>query len=78
MKCAVLHRLPFMAIFPAIPLPFAAQTTGARVSTALPIEHALLTDAPEVPAPISRKTPARVVVELRSYEVIAEIAEGVK
>ncbi|HWP34113.1 MAG TPA: copper-containing nitrite reductase, partial [Thermodesulfobacteriota bacterium] len=58
----------------------AQQATGraAPSPAALPVENAVLTDAPNVPPPIARKHPARVVVELRAYEVIAEIADGVK
>lgn len=55
--------------------PPAGRAPSAR---SLPVERAVLTDAPNVPPPITRRTPARVVVELRAYEVIAEVAPGVK
>lgn len=48
---------------------------GAPVS--LPVEKAVLTSAPNVPPPITRKSPARVVAELDVIEVIEELAEGV-
>lgn len=67
--------LALLAFFAAMPWVLAAQQ---QLAAALPVEKAVLTDAPEVPPPITRKTPARVVVELGSYEVIAEIADGVK
>ena len=44
----------------------------------LPVEVAVLTDAPLVPPPISRITPAKVVVNLEVLEVVAEISEGVQ
>jgi nitrite reductase (NO-forming) len=43
----------------------------------LPTETAVLTDAPNVPPPIARKSPARVVVHLEVKEVEARIADGV-
>ena len=44
----------------------------------MPTERAILTDAPNVPPPVKRKTPARVLVDLEVIEVINEIADGVK
>jgi nitrite reductase (NO-forming) len=44
----------------------------------LPTERAVLTDAPHVPPPVQRKTPARVLVDLEVIETINEIADGVK
>ncbi len=44
----------------------------------LPTERAVLTDAPAVPPPIARKTPAHVLVDLDVIETINEIADGVK
>lgn len=44
----------------------------------LPIEEAELTFAPDVPKPITRKTPARVVVKLEALEKIMEIMDGVQ
>jgi nitrite reductase (NO-forming) len=54
---------------------YAAPTFG---QTPLPTERAVLTDAPAVPPPIKRKTPARVLVDLDVIEVVNEIADGVK
>jgi nitrite reductase (NO-forming) len=56
-------------------------TTAATLATAaptLPVEKAILTDAPLVPPPIKRKTPARVVADLEVLEIINELADGVK
>ncbi|HWQ93696.1 MAG TPA: copper-containing nitrite reductase [Clostridia bacterium] len=40
-------------------------------------ENAVLTQAPNVPPPITRKTPAKVVVHLEVREVIKRLADGV-
>jgi nitrite reductase (NO-forming) len=39
--------------------------------------HAEITDAPLVPAPITRRTPAKVIVEVEVREVEKQISEGV-
>ncbi len=44
----------------------------------LPIEKAVLTDAPNVPPVITRITPAKVIVELEVKEVTKDIADGVQ
>ncbi len=44
----------------------------------LPMEKAVLTAPPEVPAPITRDYAAKVVVELEVKEYEAELADGVK
>lgn len=66
-----------------------ASSTPTRVSTpsngqvstqsseSLPEEVAALTHAPEVPPPITRKTPAKVVVKMEVREVQGELAKGV-
>lgn len=43
---------------------------------ALPVEEAILTSPPHVPAPIKRRTPARVVIHLEVREVTTRIADG--
>ncbi len=44
----------------------------------LPVEKAVLTSPPNVPPPITRTTPARVVVDLEVIEKIGQIADGVE
>lgn len=43
----------------------------------LPMETATLTQAPEVPPPITRTTPARVKIDLETKEVTMRLADGV-
>jgi nitrite reductase (NO-forming) len=43
----------------------------------LPVETAVLTHAPEVPPPISRKKPARVKIHLETREVVKKLTDGV-
>jgi nitrite reductase (NO-forming) len=47
-------------------------------SAALPEEIALLTVAPQVPPPITRKHPARVVVNLETVEKVGRLSDGVE
>lgn len=50
----------------------------AVVPPNLPVEHAVLTDAPNVPPPITRKTPAKVIVDLEVREVTGDLSDGVQ
>lgn len=43
----------------------------------LPVEKAILTDPPNVPPPITRSKPAKVVVELEVLEKVMQLADGV-
>lgn len=63
----------FIALSALILLSLASNCSYA----ALPIEHAVLTDAPMVPPAITRTTPAHVVVKLESREVVKRMADGV-
>jgi nitrite reductase (NO-forming) len=47
-------------------------------SAALPREEAVLTQAPQVPPPIARRTPAHVVVNLEVKELVGKLADGVE
>lgn len=52
---------------------------GARPLAAnLPVETAVLTEAPAVPPPITRRTPAKVIVNLEVREVVKRLADGVE
>lgn len=59
----------------------AAQKNAAqmrKVAGALPVEHAILTHAPQVPPRITRTHPAKVIVKLETKELEMELASGVK
>ena len=51
---------------------------GWSQQAALPIDTAVLTDAPAVPPPLIRDHPARVIVRLETREVTARLADGVE
>jgi nitrite reductase (NO-forming) len=54
------------------------EPSGNPVETPdLPIEQAILTSPPHVPPPITRRHPARVVVQLEVREVVQRLADGV-
>lgn len=49
-----------------------------RPSGPLPVETLTVAHAPNVPPPITRKTPAKVVIHLETREVKARLADGVE
>jgi len=51
--------------------------SGPPIAAELPVEIAVLTRAPAVPPPITRKHPAKVVVHLEVTEVTKRLADGV-
>lgn len=51
---------------------------AADAAVALPVEEAVLTPAPMVPPPITRTTPARMVVNMEVKEYTARLADGVE
>jgi nitrite reductase (NO-forming) len=55
-----------------LPVPCLAQAPGVQGQ-----EEAVLTDAPQVPPPITRDHPTKVVVHLDTREVTARLADGV-
>ena len=66
---------------------FAAGNEAATVASAPPREtdpeivgeeHAVLTHAPNVPPPIQRKQPTKVIVQLEVREVVRRLADGVE
>ncbi len=56
----------------------AAAPSPAAGEWDLPVEDAVLTRAPHVPPPITRRHPARVVVHLEVTEYVGELADGVQ
>lgn len=54
-----------------------AKTNGVRLAADLPVEVAVLTDAPNVPPHIGRMKPAKVIVHLEVTEVTKRLADGV-
>ncbi|MBF9254133.1 nitrite reductase, copper-containing [Pontibacter sp. 172403-2] len=52
-------------------------SAGASVSKELPVVEAELTSPPQVPALITRKHPAKVIVRLEVKEVVKQLADGV-
>jgi nitrite reductase (NO-forming) len=55
-----------------------AAPRGWSQQAALPVDTAVLTDAPAVPPPLTRDHPARVIVRLETREVTARLADGVE
>ncbi len=56
----------------------ATSRTTAEEKVSRPVEKAVLTYAPEVPPPITRRTPATVVTHLEASVQTTELASGVK
>ncbi len=56
----------------------ATWTAAEGQSSALPTVNAVLTDAPEVPPPTGRKSPAKVIVNLETVEAKARLSDGVE
>jgi nitrite reductase (NO-forming) len=67
-------------------LPFTLRVLGvvslslslAAFAKDLPVEKAVLTEPPNVPPPITRTSPAKVVVELEVEEKVGQLADGVQ
>ncbi len=68
-------RLIVAASFIALTLSGLATTTSAMD---MPTVQAKLTTLPEVPAPITRKGPAKVVVNVEAKEYVGTLADGVQ
>lgn len=69
-------KLTSLAATAAVAVMFSNPVAG--LSADLPVEKAVLTFAPNVPPPITRKTPAKVVVELEIIEKKGNLADGVE
>src|SRR5215207_10764391 len=82
LACAAALALSGCTRESATPTPVAAaETGGSRQGDFGPPQgepvHAVLTSPPQVPPPMNRKAPAKVIVELEVIEVDKQIAEGV-
>jgi nitrite reductase (NO-forming) len=55
-----------------------AKNGGKALAADLPVETAILTEAPNVPPPITRRHAAKVVVNLEVREVVKRLADGVE
>ena len=51
---------------------------GTKLAADLPVEIAVLTEAPNVPPPITRQHAAKVIVHLEVREVVKRLADGVE
>lgn len=54
-----------------------AKPGAAPLAANLPVETAILTEAPNVPPPITRRHPAKVIVNLEVRELVKRLADGV-
>jgi nitrite reductase (NO-forming) len=54
-----------------------AKPGGTALAAHLPVEHAIMTEAPFVPPPITRRHPAKVIVQMEVREVVRRLADGV-
>ncbi|HUJ44639.1 MAG TPA: copper-containing nitrite reductase [Opitutaceae bacterium] len=61
----------------AEPAPDPAAARGVVPDTGLPVEEAVLAAPPNVPPPLTRDFPARVVVHLEVRELVKRLADGV-
>ncbi len=64
-------------VFVGMPLLTLARGGEAQESSQLPVEQAVLTDAPLVPPAIERTHSAKVIVSLEVREVVRRMADGV-
>ena len=55
-----------------------AKAGGAPLAANLPVETAILTEAPQVPPPLTRRHAAKVIVHLEVREVVKRLADGVE
>ncbi len=55
-----------------------AKPGGSPLAAHLPVENAILTEAPNVPPPITRRHPAKIIVNLEVREVVKRLADGVE
>lgn len=73
-----LHSLKLQSVAVCLFLVFCTGITTIGALAELPVEEAILTDAPFVPPVIKRTSPAKVIVNLEVREVVKDIADGVQ
>lgn len=56
----------------------ALSIVATSIRADMPTENAILTDAPMVPPAIARTTPAKVIINLETKEVVKRLADGVE
>jgi len=54
-----------------------SSVTSVWAKDELPVENAVLTHAPQVPPPISRDHPAKVIVNVDTIELVGQLSDGV-
>ena len=78
------RRLPLLAALAAVPAYVACSPGGEgdaladRPSGPLPVETLVVASAPAVPKPITRRSPAKLIVNLETHEVRKRLADGVE
>lgn len=77
MKMNLAAILGLLTITPAVWAKESAEPS-AQISEATGVETAVLSEAPNVPPPISRRHPTKVIVNLEVKEVIKRLADGVE
>ena len=60
-----------------IVISFISMPSSTNADTKLPVEEAILTTAPQVPPPITRDHPAKVIVNLDTIEKVGRLSDGV-
>src|SRR5689334_11800898 len=62
----------------AIGLAFSRGSRNLPDPNKMPVEQAVLTSAPQVPPPIKRRSPAKVIINLETRELTKRLADGVE
>ncbi|MEO6245116.1 MAG: copper-containing nitrite reductase [Opitutaceae bacterium] len=74
---AMLAMVVVRTVLPAAEGTVLATPGGPPLAANLPVETAILTEAPHVPPPITRRHSAKVIVNLEVIEVVKRLADGV-
>ncbi|WP_343224793.1 copper-containing nitrite reductase [Pelagicoccus sp. SDUM812005] len=73
-SCCRCSGLAVLGAIAVIASPYVSEISAQE----LPVEQAVLTSAPQVPPPIERDHPAKVVVNLETREHVGRLADGVE